>query len=144
MSKVRRNFTKIVCIQYSITFFCLLIIPAAEHHLILLRQYNHSNIPFLKSVLITVLLAYNETLSEYERSAPAGLCTTCTWIMDVTLIHALRIRIILASFDIAVDQQTKAHDRNFEGVSDFGCPLVAAGQPRPYWVNVWHNFAKSP
>ena len=25
-------------------------------------------------------------------------------------------------FDIAVDQQTKAHDRTFEGVPDSGCP----------------------
>ena len=37
-------------------------------------------------------------------------------------------------FDIAVDQQTKAHDRTFEGVPDSGCPPVPAEQPRPYLV----------
>ena len=46
--------------------------------------------------------------------------------------------------EIAVDQQTKAHDQTFEGVPDSGCPLVPAGQPRPYLVNFWLNFAKSP
>ena len=45
-------------------------------------------------------------------------------------------------FEIAVDQQTKACDRNFEGVSDSGCPPVPAGQPRPYLDNLWPNFAK--
>ena len=30
------------------------------------------------------------------------------------------------------------------GVPDSGCPPVPAGQPRPYLVNVWPNFAKSP
>ena len=43
-------------------------------------------------------------------------------------------------FKIAVDQQTRAHIQTFEGVPDFGCPPVPAGQPRPYLV----NFAKSP
>ena len=38
-------------------------------------------------------------------------------------------------FEIAVDQQTKAHDRTFEVVPDSGCPPVPAGQPRPYLVN---------
>ena len=47
-------------------------------------------------------------------------------------------------FEIAVDQQTKAHDGTFEGVPDFGCPPVTAGQPRLYLVNYWLNFAKSP
>ena len=47
-------------------------------------------------------------------------------------------------FEIAVDQQTKAHDQTFEGVPDSGCPPVPAGQPRPYLVNFWLNFAKSP
>ena len=37
--------------------------------------------------------------------------------------------------EIAVDQQTKAHDQTFEGVSDSGCLPVPAGQPRPYLVN---------
>ena len=46
--------------------------------------------------------------------------------------------------EIAVDQQTKAHDQTFEGVPDSGCPPVLAGQPRPYLVNFWLNFAKSP
>ena len=47
-------------------------------------------------------------------------------------------------YEIAVDQQTKAHDQTFEGVPDSGCPPVPAGQPRPYLVNFWLNFAKSP
>ena len=36
-------------------------------------------------------------------------------------------------FEIAVDQQSKAHDQTFEGVPDSGCPPVPAGQP--YLVN---------
>ena len=47
-------------------------------------------------------------------------------------------------FEIAVDQQTKAHDRTFEGVLDFGSTSVPVGQPRSYLVNFWLNFAKSP
>ena len=38
-------------------------------------------------------------------------------------------------FEIAVDQQTRAHDQTFEGVPDSGCSPVPAGQPRPYLVN---------
>ena len=38
-------------------------------------------------------------------------------------------------FEVAVDQQTRAHDQTFEGVPDSGCPPVPAGQPRPYMVN---------
>ena len=34
-------------------------------------------------------------------------------------------------FEIAVDQQTRAHDQIFEGVPDSGCPPVPAGQQRP-------------
>ena len=45
-------------------------------------------------------------------------------------------------FEIAVDQQTRARDRTFEGVPDSGWPPVPAGQPRPYLVNLWPNFAK--
>ena len=47
-------------------------------------------------------------------------------------------------FEIAVDQKTKAHDRIFEWVPDSGCPPVPARQPRPYLVNFWLNYAKSP
>ena len=47
-------------------------------------------------------------------------------------------------FEIAVDQQTRAHERTFEGVPDSGCQPVPAGQPRPYMVNCLPNFAKSP
>ena len=47
-------------------------------------------------------------------------------------------------FEIAVVQQTRARDRTFEGVPDSWCPPVTAGQPRPYLVNLWPNFAKSP
>ena len=47
-------------------------------------------------------------------------------------------------FEIAVDQQTKAHDQTFEGVPESGYPPVPTGQPRPYLVNFWLNFAKSP
>ena len=55
--------------------------------------------------------------------------------------------VVKLNFEIAVDQQTKAHDQNFEGVPDSGCPPpppVPAGQPRPHLVNFWLNFAKSP
>ena len=47
-------------------------------------------------------------------------------------------------FEIAVEQQTRARDRTFEGVSNPGCPPVAVHveQPRPYFVNLWPNFAK--
>ena len=38
-------------------------------------------------------------------------------------------------FEIAVDQQTRARDRTFEGVPDSEYPPVPAGQPRPYLVN---------
>ena len=38
-------------------------------------------------------------------------------------------------FEIAVDQQTRAHDQTFEGVPESGCPPVPVGQPRPYLVN---------
>ena len=44
-------------------------------------------------------------------------------------------------FEIAVFQQTKAHDQTFETVSDSGCPPVPTGQPRPDLVNFWLNFA---
>ena len=44
-------------------------------------------------------------------------------------------------FEIAVDQQTRARDWTFEGVLDSGCPPVPEGQPRPYLVNLWPNFA---
>ena len=47
-------------------------------------------------------------------------------------------------FEIAVDQQNRDRDRTFEGVADSGCPPVPAGQPHPYLVNCWPNFAKSP
>ena len=40
-------------------------------------------------------------------------------------------------FEIAVDQQTRARDRTFEGVPDSGWLPVPAGQPRPYLVNLW-------
>ena len=46
--------------------------------------------------------------------------------------------------DSTDDQQTKARDRTFEGVPDSGCPPVPAGQPHPYLVNFWLNFANSP
>ena len=47
-------------------------------------------------------------------------------------------------FEIAVDQQTKAHPpmtKLIKGVPDSRCPPVPAGQPRPYLVNFWLNFA---
>ena len=52
--------------------------------------------------------------------------------------------VVKLDFEIAVDQQTKAHDQTFEGVPDSGCPPVPAGQPRLYLVNFWPNFAKPP
>ena len=45
-------------------------------------------------------------------------------------------------FEIVVDQQTKAHDRTFEGVPDFGCPPVPAGQPRSCLVNFLAQFSQ--
>ena len=47
-------------------------------------------------------------------------------------------------FEIAVYRQTRPRDRTFRGVPESGCPPVPAGQPRPYLVNFWLNFAKSP
>ena len=44
-------------------------------------------------------------------------------------------------FKLAVDQQTKAHDRTSEAVPDSPVP---AGKLRPYVVNFWLNFATSP
>ena len=52
--------------------------------------------------------------------------------------------VVKHDFEIAVDQKTKAHDQTFNWVLDSGCPPVPAGQPRPYLVNFWLNFAKSP
>ena len=40
---------------------------------------------------------------------------------------------VKVDFEIAIDQQTRARDRTFEGVPDSGWPPVPAGQPRPYW-----------
>ena len=57
----------------------------------------------------------------------------------VTLIFFVKL-----DFEIAVVRQNRAHDRTFEVVPDSGCPPVPAGQPRPYLVNLWPNFAKSP
>ena len=49
--------------------------------------------------------------------------------------HSSPCFFVKLDFEIAVDQQTKAHDQNFEGVLDSGFPPVPAGQPRPYSVN---------
>ena len=49
--------------------------------------------------------------------------------------------IVKLDFEIAVDQQT---NQTFDGVLDSGCPPVPTGQQRPYLVNFWFNFAKSP
>ena len=43
-------------------------------------------------------------------------------------------------FEIAVVQQTRARDRNFERVPDSGCLPVHAGQPRPYFVNFFKSL----
>ena len=51
----------------------------------------------------------------------------------VTLFFGVKL-----DFEIAVDQQTKAHDQTFEGIP------VPAGQPRPYLLNFWLNLVKSP
>ena len=48
--------------------------------------------------------------------------------------------VVKLDFDIAVDQQTKAHNRTFEVVPDSGCQPVPAGQPRPYLVNFGSIF----
>ena len=41
------------------------------------------------------------------------------------------------NFEIAVDQQTRAHDQTFEGVPDSGCP-------RDSHAHIWSIFPKSP
>ena len=41
--------------------------------------------------------------------------------------------------EIAIDQQTRACDRTSEGVPDFGCPPLLAGQPRPFLVQIMPN-----
>ena len=43
--------------------------------------------------------------------------------------------VVKLDFEMAVDQQTKAHDQTSKGVPDSGYPPVPAGQPRPYLVN---------
>ena len=43
--------------------------------------------------------------------------------------------VVKLDFEIAVVQQTKAHDQTFEGVSDSGCPPVPTGLSCPYLVN---------
>ena len=45
-------------------------------------------------------------------------------------------------FETAVDQKNRARDPTFEGVPDSGRLPVPVGQPRPYLVNLWPNFAK--
>ena len=52
--------------------------------------------------------------------------------------------LVKLDFEIAVDQKTMACDRTFEGVPESRFTPVTAGQPRPYLVNLWPNFAKSP
>ena len=44
--------------------------------------------------------------------------------------------------EIAIDQQTRACDRTFEGVPDSGCSPVPAGQPRRFLVQIIPNYAK--
>ena len=61
------------------------------------------------------------------------------WVGGFTLFFFVNLDI-----KIAVEQQTKAYDQTFEGVPDSGCLPVPAGQQRPYLVNFWLNFAKSP
>ena len=49
----------------------------------------------------------------------------------MSFLDELRVKGGSLDFEIAVDQQTRARDRTFEGVSDSGCQPVPAGQPRP-------------
>ena len=46
----------------------------------------------------------------------------------------------------AVAQQTRTRDQTFEGVVDPrpNRPPVSTVQPRPYFVQCWLNFSKSP
>ena len=44
--------------------------------------------------------------------------------------------VVKLDFEIAVDQQTKAHDQTFEGVLDSGCPPV----PRNSHAFIWLIF----
>ena len=62
-----------------------------------------------------------------------------------TIINSIWVHpdyFVKLDFEIAVDQQTRARDRTFKVFPDSGCPPVPAGQPRPYLVNLWPNFAK--
>ena len=65
-------------------------------------------------------------------------------VFDICSLFNHPVFFVKLDFEIAVDQQTKAHDQSFEGVPDSGYPPVPTGQPRPYLVNFWLNFAKSP
>ena len=46
--------------------------------------------------------------------------------------------------EIAIDQQTRACNRSFEGAPESGCPPVPAGQPRPFLVQIMPIYAQSP
>ena len=46
--------------------------------------------------------------------------------------------------EIAVAQQTRISDQTFEGVVDPNRLPVPVVQPRPYLVQIWLNYAKSP
>ena len=47
-------------------------------------------------------------------------------------------------FEIAVDHQTRTCDQTLETVADSGCPPVPAEQPRPYLIQFWFTYVKSP
>ena len=46
-------------------------------------------------------------------------------------------------FEIAVDRQAKTRDLNFEGSRTPTAPVPAV-QPRPYLINFWRKYTKSP
>ena len=58
--------------------------------------------------------------------------------------HNLVILIFVVKLDFEIAVDNKLRPMTFEGVPDAGCLPVPAGEPRPYMVNFWLNFAKSP
>ena len=84
------------------------------------------------NLLIAILKVFNKKMYDLYN-------ITCTTYRALdTLIRGGGFHpdfFVKLDFEIAVDQQTRAHDQTFEGLPDFGCPPVPAGQTRPYLVN---------
>ena len=75
-------------------------------------------------ITLTCSKQYFEQISEFSGGGGGG-----------GGVHPVFVVVVKLDFEIAVDQQTEAHDQTFEGVPDSGCPLVPARQPHHYLVN---------